>query len=84
MGGDALLWTGQLTLEGQDEALVQQFVARVEHAYREILAELEGEQADLAALSKRYQQTRLEDYFHSELGQRVREALLSVGRRSES
>lgn len=83
MGGDALLWEGQLSLVGQDDVLVQQFVARVEQAYREILADLEGEQVDLAALSKRYQQTRLEDYFQCGLGQQVREALLSAGGRLE-
>jgi hypothetical protein len=84
MGGDALLWGGQLTLVGQDDVLVQQFVVQVEKAYREILAELEGEAADLSALSTRYQQVRLEDYFQSELGQQVRSALLSAGGRVES
>ena len=84
MGGDALLWEGQLTLFGQDEVLVQQFVVQVEKAYREILTELEGDDVDLSALSARYQQVRLEDYFQSELGQRVRAALLSAGGRVES
>jgi DNA-binding transcriptional regulator PaaX len=84
MGGDALLWEGQLALVGQDEILVQQFVVQVENAYREILTELEGDDVDLSALSARYQQVRLEDYFQSELGQRVRAALLSAGGRVES
>jgi hypothetical protein len=84
MGGDALLWEGQLALVGQDEILAQQFVIQVENAYREILAELEGEEADLSSLSTRYQQVRLEDHFQSELGQQVRAALLSAGGRAES
>ena len=84
MGGDALLWEGQLALVGQDEILVQQFMVQVENAYREILTELEGDDVDLSALSARYQQVRLEDYFQSELGQRVRAALLSAGGRVES
>ncbi len=84
MGGEALLWEGQLTLAGQDDVLVQEFVAQVGKAYDEILAELESREANLSALSRRYQQIRLEDYFQSELGQRVREALLSAGGRLES
>jgi hypothetical protein len=84
MGGDALLWEGQLMLVGQDEVLVQQFVVQVENAYRGILAELEGDDVDLSVLSTRYQQVRLEDYFQSEIGQRVRAALLAAGGRVES
>jgi hypothetical protein len=45
---------------------------------REILAELEREGADLGALSRRYQQVVAQDYFGSELGQRVRAALATA------
>jgi hypothetical protein len=40
---------------------------------------LAREDADLAALARRYQQARAADYFDSALGQRVREALLALG-----
>src|SRR5436309_1596319 len=56
MGGDALLWAASPALIGQEEALVQQFIAQVEPGYHEILAALEHGNADLAALSQRYQQ----------------------------
>jgi hypothetical protein len=82
-GGDALLWEASLHLDGHDEELVRQFLAQVDGAYTEILAALEQPDADLAALSKRYQQSRLHDYFHSPLGERVREALLSAGGRAD-
>ncbi len=75
-GGEASVWEARLTLAGQDEALVQQFLAQVEGEYRALLAGLEGAAPDLAALSRRYQQARGQDYFQSALGQQVRAALL--------
>ena len=78
LGGEAYLWESHLLLNGQSEALVQQFRARVESAYQEILDELEREDADLVALSRKYQQVRAQDYFHSALGTHVRERLMSA------
>jgi hypothetical protein len=78
-GGEATLWEAQLALPGHDEALVQQFLAQVNAAYGAILADLKREDVDLAALARRYQQVQGHDYFHSEVGQQVREALLLAG-----
>ena len=78
LGGEAYLWESHLLLNGQSEALVQQFQTRVESAYQEILDELEREDVDLVALSRKYQQVRAQDYFHSELGTHVRERLMSA------
>jgi hypothetical protein len=72
-----------LCSDGRDDELVRQFVAQVDAVYAEILAELERPDADLAALSKRYQQARLQDYFRSPLGERVRQALLAAGGRTD-
>ena len=74
--GEAYLWESQLLLNGQAEALAQQFQARVDTAYQEILKELSQKEADLVALSRRYQQVRAQDYFHTELGVYVRERLM--------
>jgi len=82
-GGDAMLWEASLCLDGRDEELVQQFLAQVDSVYTDIIAELEQADADLASLSKRYQQARLHDYFRSPLGERVRAALLSAGGRTD-
>jgi hypothetical protein len=82
-GGDAMLWEATLGLDGQDDDLVRQFLAQVDSLYTEILGALEDPAADLPSLSKRFQQARLQDYFHSPLGERVREALLSAGGRAE-
>jgi hypothetical protein len=76
--GEAYLWESHLLLNGQAEALVQQFQARVDIAYQEILEELVQEEADLVALSRKYQQVRAQDYFHSELGRQVRAQLMSA------
>ncbi|WIG58235.1 MAG: hypothetical protein OJF49_000980 [Ktedonobacterales bacterium] len=73
--GSALVWEAHLNLAGRDEALVQQFLGLVEPHYRELLAELATDDADLAAVAQRYQQVYLQDYFHSELGQQVRSVL---------
>jgi DNA-binding transcriptional regulator PaaX len=78
LAGEAFLWESHLLLNGQGEALVQQFLAKVDMAYQEILADLERENADLVALSRRYQQIRSQDYFQSEVGKQVRTRLLTA------
>jgi hypothetical protein len=75
-GGVVTLWEAQVVFTGQDTDLTKQFVAQVDAIYGEILSALEISDADFAALSKRYQQAKLQDYFQSALGQQVREALL--------
>ncbi len=78
LGGEALLWESHLLLDGQQDALVRQFLTKVDAAYEEILADLEKGNTDLVALSRRYQQVRAQDYFHSELGQQVRTKILAA------
>jgi hypothetical protein len=78
LGGEAYLWESHVLLHGQADALVQQFQAHVDAAYQQILGELEQEDADLVALSRRYQQVRAQDYFHSALGRQVRERLMGA------
>src|SRR5579864_4812392 len=78
LGGEAYLWESHLLLNGQAEVLMQQFQARVNSAYQDILSELEQDEADLVALSRKYQQVRAQDYFHSALGRHVRERLMTA------
>ena len=78
LGGEAQLWESRLLLNGQNDALVQQFRARVDAAYQEILIDLEQENVDLVVLSRKYQQVRTQDYFQSELGQLVRTRLMNA------
>jgi len=76
LGGEAYLWESRLLVNGQAEGLVRQFQIRVEIVYQEILDEVEREDADLVALSRKYQQVHAQDYFHSALGTQVREQLM--------
>ena len=76
--GEAYLWESRLLLNGQADTLAQQFQTRVDAAYQEILNEVERDDADLVALSRKYQQVQAQDYFHSELGIHVRERLMSA------
>jgi hypothetical protein len=82
-GGEAMLWQASLGLDGTDEELIRQFVAQVDGSYADIVGALEQPDADLVVLSKRYQQTRRQDYFQSPLGERVRAALLAAGGRAD-
>jgi hypothetical protein len=78
LGGEAYLWESHLLLNGQADALIQQFQVRVDAVYQEILDVLERDAADLVALSRKYQQVRAQDYFHSALGTQVRQRLMSA------
>ncbi|MFN8636167.1 MAG: Chromate resistance protein ChrB [Chloroflexota bacterium] len=82
-GGEAMLWQAALDLGGSDDELTCQFLAQIDSTYREILDALDQPEIDLASLSKKYQQARRQDYFHSPLGEQVRAALLTAGGRSE-
>ncbi len=77
MTGEALLWEAHLISSEQDEPLMQQFIAQSDAAYNEILSALVQPDADMAALSRQYQQVKASDYFNSEVGQRVREKLMN-------
>ena len=78
MGAEATLWEADALLGTADEALLQKFIDLVEQPYSEILEKLEKGQGDLESLSRQYQQVLSRDYFKSEAGRRLREALLAA------
>lgn len=78
MQGEALLWESHLSLSGQDEMLAQQFTDMAEAEYRALLADLQQPEPDLAAIGRRYQQVKQQDYFQSPLGEQVRAALMTA------
>jgi hypothetical protein len=78
LGGEVTLWTAQPASENQGQSLQQQFEQQVDVEYREILDQLKKKARDLTALSRRYQQAHSRDFFQSELGQKVRQALLAA------
>jgi len=78
MGGEATLWEASLVLGAADETLKQKFIEQVDQPYLEIIEMLEQGKADLESLSRQYQQILSKDYFKSETGRRLREALLGM------
>lgn len=78
-GGEATIWEAHLADAAEDAALVQEFLGPLNAEYEAILKELTLDGVDVAALARRYQHVRVQDYLHSEYGERVREALMRVG-----
>ncbi len=76
VGGEATLWEATAVFTGRDTDLEQLFTGQVDTVYRELLTELGRDNADLAALAKRYQQAKRQDYFQSTLGEQVRQVLI--------
>jgi DNA-binding transcriptional regulator PaaX len=79
LGGEATLLEAAMTTEQQRAELAKSFAARTDDAYKDILAQLRKKNADLATLSRRYQQVVAQDFFRSKLSAKVRQALLAKG-----
>jgi hypothetical protein len=78
LGGEATLWESRLLNVGMEDQMTARFHEPVEAEYRAILRDLKKKRPDLASLSKRYQQIQARDYFHLELGKKVRAALVAA------
>jgi hypothetical protein len=78
LGGEATLWESHLLTPGIEDRMTARFNEPVEAEYRAILRDLKKKRPDLASLSKRYQQVQARDYFHLELGKKVRAALVAA------
>ena len=77
-GSEATVWEAHVLLPGQDELLARQFLAQVDDEYRAMLADLAEADADVSTLARRYQSLQAQDYFHSALGEQVRQALMDA------
>jgi len=77
MGGEAYSWRATTILGENDEEVTRQFNEQVEVVYAELLKKLDKSWADLQEISRQYQQTASQDFFHSKLGNVLREKLLS-------
>ena len=77
MGGEAYSWKATAILGENDESITQQFKEQVEAVYSDLLKKLAKKRVDLQEVSRAYQQAAAQDFFHSELGLRVREKLTS-------
>lgn len=77
MGGEAHSWKATASLGENDESLTLQFQQQVDAVYAQLLKKLEKSRVDLQEVSREFQQAASQDFFHSELGLRVREKLTS-------
>jgi hypothetical protein len=80
LDGEATLWESLPILVNQEQSLRKAFDEQVATQYQAIASELGRPDADLAALSRRFQQVATLDYFHSEMGMKLREALMAAKR----
>jgi hypothetical protein len=78
MGGEANLWQAEMAFPRQDEELSARFTGQVNVVYQAILEALHQPGPDLEGLSRQYQQNKAKDYFNSELGMLIKNALLSA------
>ena len=76
--GSASVWASKAVLEEQNGTLEQAFLELVEPAYQEMLVELETENPDLQALSRKFLQLQAQDHSHSPLGIQVRALLVKA------
>jgi hypothetical protein len=77
MGGEAFSWKANTILEQDSESIQQQFNQQVDMVYTRLLKKLEKSKPNLQEISREYQQAAAQDFFHSKLGLRVRDQLLS-------
>jgi len=75
MGGETFFWRANAVNGENDENLKKHFIEQVDVVYAELLKKLEKSRADLQEISRLYQQTAAQDFFHSKLGTLVREKL---------
>ena len=73
-----MFWKAQSELIGQEELLTCLFTKQTDSAYQTLIVKLEQPNSDLMALAQEYQQIQPRNYFHSNLGQQVRERLLAA------
>lgn len=72
-----MLWEAEALLFGQHESLKTHFQTLMDEKYTLLLKLLQEQTLSLSELSHKYTQILQYDYFHSELGNKVREALLA-------
>lgn len=77
MGGEAFSWKANTLLVQDDEEIKGQFIAQVDAVYSRLLKQLDKSKPNLQEISRDYQQTAAQDFFHSKPGLLVRKKLMS-------
>jgi hypothetical protein len=76
--GAATLARAELVTSKQQRELTSRFQEQADLVFKEILQGLKKKKRDLTALSRRFQQAQDLDFFHSQLANQTREALLAA------
>jgi hypothetical protein len=76
LGGQVSFWEASLVMGIEEETLIHKFQEQIDERYQSLLEQLEKDPADIATIARQYQQWMSKDYFHSELGKRLRNRLL--------
>ncbi len=77
MGGEAMFWRANAERIGQEEDLIRRFTLQIDEAYQELLNHLDQPNSNYSVLAQEFQQIKQHDYFHSKMGQKVREKLVA-------
>jgi hypothetical protein len=77
-GGGATIWESSRIVHGSEDDIRRRFLEQVEPGYEEILRELGGAPENSEPLARRFRQLQERDYFGSEIGRRVRDALMAA------
>lgn len=78
LGGEVSLFDSELLMASAEPTLRERFEGPVRDAYQDILDTLKRGKPDLAALSRKYQQTKAQDFFQCPLGDKVRDKLVDA------
>ncbi len=77
-GGEAIIWESTRIVHGSESDIRRRFLDQVEPGYEEILRELKRDPDDPEPLTRRFRQLQERDYLNSDVGRRVRDALLTA------
>ncbi len=78
LGGEVSLFDSELLMTSADPTLRERFESPVRDAYQEIIEALKRGKPDLAALAKKYQQIKAQDFFQCPLGDKARDKLMAA------
>lgn len=77
-GGEATIWESSRIVHGSEDEIRRRFLEHVEPGYEEILRELKRNPEDAEPLARRFRKLQERDHFNSEIGRRVRDALMAA------
>jgi len=78
LSGQAFFWEAQLIMGMPEETLICQFQDQIESGFQSLLEQINSKTCNLESITRQYIQLLERDYFHSEFGKRVRQAIVDT------